>query len=136
MSNAKRGGQDISLYMQSWIASNPISRSSTYPTPFSLLLMASALRYALRTPYSAPIRSPFIDTYQWKLTILHVTVSLCLSLLHIIISLCLSMSKRYFYPYQLPPTLYPRRFKLMGYGVKFLLANYLLVQGNGKIIYG
>ena len=93
MSSAKRGEQDISLYMQSWVASNPVSRLLTYPTPFSLngvsLLMASAFGYALRTPYSAPIRSPFVDTYQWKLTVLHITVSLCFS-----------MSKHYFYPYQ------------------------------------
>ena len=122
MSSAKRGGQDISLYMQSWVASNPISRSSTYPTPFSLngvsLLMASALRYALRTPYSAPIRSPFVDTYQWKLTVLPV-----------IVSLCLSMSKYYFYPYQLSPTPYPRYFKLTGYGVMFF---WLTIFGPGE----
>ena len=105
LSSAKRGGQDISLYMQSWVASNLVSKSSTYPTPFSLngisLLMASALRYALRTPYNALIRSPFVDTYQWKLIVLLVTVSLCPSLLPITVSLCLSMSKHYFYPYQL-----------------------------------
>ena len=79
--------------MQSWVASNPVSRLLTYPTPFSLngvsLLMASAFGYALQTPYSAPIRSPFVDTYQWKLTVLPITVSLCFS-----------MSKHYFYPYQ------------------------------------
>ena len=84
------------------------------------------------TPYSAPIRSPFVDTYQWKLTLLPVTVNLCPSLLPVTVNLCLSMSKHYFYPYQLPPTPYPRRFKLTGYG----LVNYLLVQGSGKIIYG
>ena len=129
MSSAKRGGQDISLYMQSWVASNPVSRSSTYPTPFSLngvsLLMVSAIRYALRTPYSAPIRSSFVNTYQGKLTVLLVTVSLCLS-----------MSKHYFYPYQRPPTPYPCCFKLTGYEVKFLLVNYLLVQGAGKSFMG
>ena len=81
----------------------------------------SLLGYALMTPYSAPIRSPFVDTYQWKLMLLPVTVNLCLS-----------MSQHYFYPYQMPPTSYPHRFKLTGYG----LANYLLVQGSGKIIYG
>ena len=117
--------------MQSWVARNPVSRLSTYPTPFSLngvnLLMASTFRYALRIPYNAHIRSPFVDTYQWKLTVLLVTVSLCLTLLPVIVSLCLSMSKHYFYPYQLPPTSYPCRFKLTGYGVKFLLVNYLLV---------
>ena len=140
MSSTKHGEQDISLHMQSWVAINPVSRLSTYPTPFShngvSLLMASALGYALQTPYSALIRSPFIDTYQWKLMVLLVIVSLCLPLLPVTISLCFSMSKNYFYPYQLPPTSYPRRFKLTGYGVKFLLANYLLVQGSGKIIYG
>ena len=126
--------------MQSWVSSNPVSRSSTYPTPFSLngisLLMASALGYTLQTLYGAPIRSPFVDTYQWKLTVLPVTVILCLSLLPVTDSLCFSMSKHYFYPYQLPLTPYPRRFKLTGYRVKFLLANYLLVLGSGKIIYG
>ena len=115
--------------MQSWVASNPVSRSSTYPTPFSLngvsLLMASALRYALRTPYSASIRSPFVDTYQWKLTVLPV-----------IVNLCLSMSKHYFYPYQLSPTPYPRHFKLTGYGVMFLLVNYLWSRGVGKLFMG
>ena len=98
--------------------------------------MASALGYTLQTLYGAPIRSPFIDTYQWKLTVLPVTVILCLSLLPVTNSLCLSMSKHYFYPYQLPLTPYPHRFKLTGYRVKFLLANYLLVLGSGKIIYG
>ena len=97
LNSAKRGGQDISLYMQSWVASYLVSRSSTYPTPFSLngisLLMALALRYALQTPYSAPIRSPFVNTYQWKLTVLPVIVSLCLTLLLVTVSLCLSMSK-------------------------------------------
>ena len=63
------------------------------------LLMASALVYALQTPFSAPIKSPFVDIYQWKLTGLPITVSLCLSLLPVTISLCLSMSKHYFYPY-------------------------------------
>ena len=29
----KRGEQDISLYTQSWVASNSLSRSSAYPTP-------------------------------------------------------------------------------------------------------
>ena len=100
------------------------------------LLMASALVYALQTPFNAPIKSPFVDIYQWKLTGLPITVSLCLSLLPVTISLCLSMSKHYFYPYQLPPTPYSHHFKLTGYGVKFLLAKYLLVQRSGKIIYG
>ena len=140
MSSTKHGEQDISLHMQSWVVINPVSRLSTYPTPFSLhgvsLLMASALGYALQTPYSAPIRSPFVDTYQWKLTVLPVIVSLCLPLLPVTVNLCFSMTKHYFYLYQLPSTSYPRRFKLTGYGVKFLLANYLLVQGSGKIIYG
>jgi len=124
--------------MQSWVASNSISRLSTYSIPFSFngvsLLMVSALRHALRTTHSAPTRSPFVNTCQWKLTGLIVTVSLCLVALAV--SLCLSMSKHYFYPYQLPPTPYPRHFRLMGYGVKFLLANNLLVQESGKIIYG
>ena len=61
--------------------------------------MASALRYALQTPYCAPIKSPFADTYQWKLAVLLVTVSLCLTLLPVTVSICLSMSKHYFYPY-------------------------------------
>ena len=103
LSSAKRGGQGISLYIQLWVTRNLVSRSSTYPTPLSLngisLLMALALRYALQTPYSAPIKSPFIGTYQWELTVLPVTVSLCLTLLPITVSLCLSMSKCYFYPY-------------------------------------
>ena len=37
----KRGEQDISLYMQSWVASNPLSRSSAYPTPSTLTPLAS-----------------------------------------------------------------------------------------------
>ena len=37
----KRGEQDISLYMQSWVASNPLSRSSTYLTPSALTPSAS-----------------------------------------------------------------------------------------------
>ena len=131
MSSTKRGRQDISLYMQSWVANKPVSGSSAYPTPFSFigvsLLMASVFWCALLTPFTTPIRSSLVDTYQWKLTILLVIVSLCLTLLPIIVSLCLSMSKHYFYPYQLPPIPYPCRFKLTGYGVKFLLVNYLLV---------
>ena len=67
INSTKRGEQHISPYMQSWVASNPVLRSSSYLIPFSLkavsLLMASALRYALQTPHSAPTRSPFIDTY-------------------------------------------------------------------------
>ena len=38
--------------------------------------------------------------------------------------------KYYFYPYQLPPTPYLRYSKLTGYGVVFLLVNYLLVRGE------
>ena len=37
----KRGEQDISLYMQSWVASNPLSRSSAYLTPSALMPSAS-----------------------------------------------------------------------------------------------
>ena len=47
-------------------------------------LLASTLRCVLQTPYIS-----FIDTYQWKLTILHVTVNLCLMALSETISLCL-----------------------------------------------
>ena len=36
LNSTKHGGKYISLYMQSWVASNPVSRSSTYPTPFSI----------------------------------------------------------------------------------------------------
>ena len=32
----KHGEQDISLYTQSWVASNPLSRSSAYLTPSTL----------------------------------------------------------------------------------------------------
>ena len=37
----KRGEQDISLYMQSWVASNPLSRSSAYLTLSALTLSVS-----------------------------------------------------------------------------------------------
>jgi len=59
--------------------------------------MVSTLGHALQTPRSAPTRSPFVDTCQWKPTGLVTTVSFC----HVIISvsLCLCMSKHYFYPY-------------------------------------
>ena len=92
LSSTKRGRQDISLYMQSQVASKPVSGPLAYPTPFSFigvsLLMALVFWCALLTPFTTPIRSSLVDTYQWKLTILPVTVSLCLN-----------MSKHYFYPY-------------------------------------
>ena len=37
----KRGEQDISLYTQSWVASNPLSRSLAYLTPSALTPSAS-----------------------------------------------------------------------------------------------
>ena len=37
----KRGEQDISLYMQSWVASNPLSRSSAYLTLSTLTPLTS-----------------------------------------------------------------------------------------------
>ena len=37
----KRGEQDISLYTQSWVASNPLSRSLAYLTPSALMPSAS-----------------------------------------------------------------------------------------------
>jgi len=101
----KRGEQDISLHMQSWAAIKPVSGQSAYPISFSLigisLLMVSAFRCVLRTPYSAPIKTPFIDFYQQKLTVLYITVSLCLTVLSETISLCLIWMSTIFYPYQL-----------------------------------
>ena len=41
MSITKRGEQDISLYMQSWVASNPLSRSSAYLIHSALMPSAS-----------------------------------------------------------------------------------------------
>ena len=68
------------------------------PYPFSLnvisFLMASTLGYALQ---SASSKSPFVDTCQWKLTGLIVTVSSCLSLLTV--SLSLIVNNHYFYPH-------------------------------------
>ena len=89
LSNIKRGEQDIPLYTKSWIASKPISRSLAYPIPelqwcqlYAVsLLMASALKCASRTPFSAPIRSSFDDLCQWKLKVSLVAVSLCLTVL-------------------------------------------------------
>ena len=56
----KRGEQDISLYTQSWVASKLASESSAYLISFGLtdisLLMLSAFRHALRTPFIAPIQ--------------------------------------------------------------------------------
>ena len=82
LSSTKRGGQDISLYMQSWVASKLVSGPSAYPTPLSFigvsLLMASTFWCALPTPFTASIRSPHFDIYQGKLTVSPITVSLCL----------------------------------------------------------
>ena len=64
-----------------------------------------------------------------------VTVPISLMALSKTVSFMLYISKYYFYPYQLPPTLHPRRCKLTGCGVKFLLVNYLSVQRSRKIIY-
>ena len=41
--------------------------------------MASALKCALQTPFSTPIRSSFADLCQWKLMVLRVAFSLCLT---------------------------------------------------------
>ena len=102
LSSVKRGGQDISLHRQSWAANNSTSKSSTYSISFSFngvnLLMVSALGHALRTPHSAPTKSPFVDTCQWKPTSLTTIVSLCPVALAV--NLCLRMNKNYFYPYQ------------------------------------
>ena len=93
LSGTKHGGQDISLHIQSWAASKPVSRPSAYPNSFSLigvsLLMVSAFRCVLRTPYSAPIKTPFVDFYQRKLTVLYITINLYLTVLTKTISLCL-----------------------------------------------
>jgi len=65
-------GQQVNLYQGRQLILHPSA------------LLASTLRCILRTPYT-----PFIDTYQWKLTVLHVTVSLCLMALSETISSCL-----------------------------------------------
>ena len=78
-------------------------------------------------------RTSFVDSYKRKLTV--VTVLISLMALSKTVSFMPYMSKYYFYPYQLPPTIHLRHFKLTGCGVKFLLVNYLLVQRSGKIIY-
>ena len=93
LSSTKCGWQDISLYMQSQIASKLLSGPSAYPAPFSFigvsLLMASAFWCDLPTPLTTPIRSSLVDNHQWKLIVVPTTVNLCLN-----------MSKHYFYLYQ------------------------------------
>ena len=70
------------------------------PTSFSLivvsLLMTSAFRCALLTPPIAPIRTLYVDTYLRKLTVLPVTVSLCLMALSKTVSLCLIWVSTFF----------------------------------------
>ena len=50
--------------------------------------MALSLRCALQTHHIAPIRALFVDTYQRKLMVLPVTISLCLVALSKTVSLC------------------------------------------------
>ena len=93
LSNTKRGEQDIPLYTKLWVASKPVSRSSTYPIypNFSgvSLMPASAFKPTSRTPFSAPTRSLFANLCQWKLMVFLVAVSFMPD-----------GSKYYFYPYQ------------------------------------
>ena len=105
--------------------------------PSALLASVCWCRQPLSVPCELPslphFRTSFVDSYKRKLTI--VTVPVSLMALSKTVSFMLYISKYYFYPYQLPPTLHHRRFKLMGCGVKFLLVNDLLVRRSGKIIY-
>ena len=56
----KRGEQDISLYTQSWVASNPLSRLSAYPTPSGLTPSASWWHQPLGMPCRVLLpKSPF-----------------------------------------------------------------------------
>ena len=60
----KRGEQDISLYTQSQVASNHLSRSSTYPTPSALTSSASWWRQPLSTTCKVLPKFLFVDEYQ------------------------------------------------------------------------
>ena len=79
LSNIKRGGQGISLYMQSWVASKLASRPSAYLFPSALL----ALVCRCRQPLSVSRRLPSIwNIICWLLYDVtddyNCTVSLCL----------------------------------------------------------
>ena len=146
--------QDPFLIGILWVASNVEGKAFPYICNYGqqvnlhqsrqLILFPSALlvsvcwcRQPLGVPCGLPslpyFRTSFVDSYKRKLTV--VTVPVSLMALSKTVSFILYISKYYFYPYQLPPTLHSRHFKLTGCGVKFLLVNYLLVQRSSKIIY-
>ena len=91
----KHGEEEISLYTQSWVASNPVSRSSAYPPPSALTSSAFWECQPLGTPCGVPLpKPPFVKICQRKLTGLIVPVNSCLSL--VTVSLCLIVSNLYF----------------------------------------